>query len=367
MPRRAPPNGREHRVAVLALDSVVPFDLGVACQVFGYWHPDLGARRYRMELCALRAGPVRTANGFSVNVPHGLEALSRAETVLVPGLADLEASIPAPASKALRAAHARGARVASICTGAFVLAAAGLLDGREATTHWKDAPLLAARYSAVRVDPKVLYVDAGRVLTSAGTAAGIDLCLHLVRSDYGEQVANAVARRLVVAPHRSGGQAQFIEQPVPPAGEQGLQPLRAWLLEHLVQPWTVDAMARRAAMSRRTFARRFRAETGTSPLQWLLQQRVLLAQRLLETTGEPVARIADLCGFQSPLTLRHHFARIVGTSPLAYRVTFRGQPPQPESLARARRASAGRRSAPARSGRRRAEPRNGTKRAGPAP
>ncbi len=316
---------RAHRVAVLALPSVVPFDLGVACQVFGYWHPDLGSRRYEMTLCAPSAGPVRTANGFAVEVRRGLGALAAAQTIVVPGLADLQAPLPAGVARALRAAHARGARVASICTGAFVLAAAGLLDGREATTHWKDAPLLAARHPGVRVNPRVLYVDAGSVLTSAGIAAGIDLCLHMVRRDYGERVANAVARRLVVAPHRAGGQAQFIEQPVPPSAEQGLDATRAWLLSNLARAWTVDAMAKHARMSRRTFARRFQAESGTSPLQWLLQQRVLFARRLLEASGESVARISELCGFQSPLTLRHHFTRIVGTSPLAYRQSFGGR------------------------------------------
>ncbi|HEX5830103.1 MAG TPA: helix-turn-helix domain-containing protein [Gemmatimonadaceae bacterium] len=314
-----------HRVAVLALDSVVPFDLGVACQVFGYWHPDLGATRYGMELCAAAAGPVRTANGFFLQAPHGLDALVRADTIVVPGLADLDATIPPSVAMALRAAHERGARVVSICTGAFVLAAAGLLDGREATTHWKDAPLLAARYPSVRVNPRVLFVDAGSVLTSAGIAAGIDLCLHLVRRDHGEQVANAVARRLVVAPHRDGGQAQFIEHPVPSTSDQGLEAIRAWMLERLASPLTVHAMAERAGMSRRTFARRFHAETGTSPLRWLLQQRVLHGRCLLEATDASVGRIAAMCGFQSPLIFRHHFARVLGTSPRAYRAAFRGR------------------------------------------
>lgn len=310
-----------HQVAVLALDSVVPFDLGVACQIFGYWHPDRGVIRYRMTLCAPTPGLVRTAVGFPIAVAAGLEALRTAATVVVPGIADLDAEVPTHVRTALCAAHARGARIAAICTGAFVLADAGLLDGRDATTHWRDAARLAARHPAVRVNPRVLYVDAGTVLTSAGIAAGIDLCLHMVRCDYGEDVASAVARRLVVAPHRDGGQAQFIEHAVPAVGH-GLELTRAWMLEHLATALTVDTMAAHAAVSRRTFARRFRAETGTTPVQWLLAQRVLHARRLLETTREPVAKIATHCGFGSAPAFRAHFARSTGTSPMAYRRAF---------------------------------------------
>jgi transcriptional regulator GlxA family with amidase domain len=225
---------------------------------------------------------------------------------------------------ALQRAHRRGARMMSVCSGAFTLAAAGLLDGRRATTHWMHADELARRYPSIDVDPKVLYVDEGDVLTSAGTAAGIDLCLHVVRQDLGADVANAVARRMVVPPHRDGGQAQFVDQPVARcADEDPLSGVLGWMLEHLDEPLTVEDLARRSTMSPRTFARRFRAVTGTTPLQWLLSQRVLLAQRLLETSDDPVELIATRCGFGTAAGLRQHFQRSTGTSPMAYRRTFR--------------------------------------------
>lgn len=319
-------------VVLLVLDSVVPFDLGTACQVFGYGRPDLGAMRYRMTLCAVEPGPVTTSAGFPVTVERGLDALAEADTVIVPGVRDVDGTAPA-AIDALRAAHTRGARIASICTGAFVLAAAGLLDGRRATTHWKDAALLAERHPRVCVDPKVLYVDEGQVLTSAGIAAGIDLCLYIVRQDWGAEVANALARRMVVPPHRSGGQAQFVEEPVPARPAGGLEATRTWTLEHLDRRVTVDEMARHAMMSRRNFTRRFRAETGTSPLQWLLIQRVLRARRLLETTELSVGRIAIECGFGSALSLRDHFTREVGATPAAYRRAFGPRRPRLEMAA----------------------------------
>jgi len=277
---------------------------------------------YRLTLCAARPGPVRTAIGFPVIVEHGLEALETAHTILVPGFFDIDDPLPPEVLGALRAAHARGARIASICTGAFALAAAGLLSGRRATTHWKDAALLAERHPDVCVDPRVLYVDEGDVLTSAGIAAGIDLCLYLVRKDWGAEVANALARRLVVPPHRSGGQAQFVEEPVPQRVDGGLERTRTWALERLDKPLSVDEMARHAVMSRRNFTRRFRAETGTSPLQWLLLQRVQRARRLLEGTELSVGRIARECGFGSALSLREHFTREVGETPAAYRKAF---------------------------------------------
>lgn len=321
---------RPHRVVVLALDSVVPFDLGVPCQVFGYGGQDPDVPYYRLVVCAPKGHRrgVGTANGFSLMASRGLGALRSADTVIVPGIADLESPLAKDVRVALRSAHARGARIVSICTGAFVLAAAGLLDQKRATTHWLDAPRLATRFPRVCVTPDVLYVDEGQVLTSAGMAAGIDLCLHLVRRDYGADVANRFARRLVVAPHRSGGQAQYAEQPV--SGESGnggggsaqLEPTRDWMLAHLAKSLTVDAMAEHARMSRRSFVRHFRAETGTSPLRWLLHQRVLRAQRLLETSREGVERIAVLCGFGSALSLRQHFRRVTSVSPIAYRRTF---------------------------------------------
>jgi AraC family transcriptional activator FtrA len=310
-------------VAVLALPTVVPFDLGVPIQVFGYPRPDLGALRYRAVLCAERPGPVATAHGFSVVAPHGLAVLRSAATIVIPGMDDTERPIAPAVLRALRAAHSRGARLMSICTGAFALAAAGLLDGRRATTHWMDAPDLARRYPKVRVDPRVLYVDEGRILTSAGIAAGVDLCLHAVRLDYGAAVANAVARRLVVAPHRSGGQAQFIPEPVAHTTGDTLEATRDWALRRLDRPITVADLARHAGLPLRTFARRFVLETGTSPLQWILRQRIVRAQQALETSATSVERIAQQVGFGSAVTLRAHFRRAVGTSPVAYRRAFR--------------------------------------------
>jgi transcriptional regulator GlxA family with amidase domain len=310
-----------HHVTVLALADVVAFDLSTPAQVFGN-EPG----RYAFTACGVRAGRVPSTTGFAIDLPRGLDAVAEADTVLVPGLRPPQWPPPAAALDALRAAHARGARVASICTGAFVLAQAGLLDGRRATTHWAHAERLARRYPAVTVDPGVLYVDEGDVLTSAGVAAGIDLCLHLVRRDHGAEVANAVARRIVVAPHRDGGQAQFVEAPLPPASDRGLQATRAWAAQRLRDPLTVAALARHAACSERTFARRFRAETGTTPLQWLLGQRVLHARRLLEATDLPVEHVADEAGFGTAASLRSHFRRATATTPLAYRRTFRGSP-----------------------------------------
>jgi transcriptional regulator GlxA family with amidase domain len=309
-----------HRVTALALPHVVAFDLAVPAQVFG--RPEEGL--YDFEACGVRSGNVPTTTGFAVHVERGLEALAEADTILVPGFAPVTAPPPTPVVEALLAAHARGARVGSICTGAFALAHTGLLDGRRATTHWAYAEDLAERHPAVEVDASVLYVDEGDVVTSAGVAAGIDLCLHLVRRDHGVEAANAIARRIVVAPHRDGGQAQFVDAPLPATDDRSLAPTRAWVLGHLHQPLTVADMARHAGFSERTFARRFRAETGTTPLQWLLRQRVLHARRLLEATDLPVEDVAGRAGFGTATSLRSHFRRATATTPLAYRRTFRG-------------------------------------------
>lgn len=314
---------RRHTVAAVISDGVAPFELAVACEVFGIDRSELADPWYRFVVCADGPTPVRTQVGFTIDTPHGLDEVRRADTVVVPAWGALR--VPSPELlDALRAAHARGARLLSVCTGAFVLAATGLLDGRRATTHWMYADLLAERHPAIRVDPKVLYVDEGDVMTSAGTAAGIDLCLHVVRLDHGAEVANAVARRMVVPPHRDGGQAQFVEAPVAAAsGDDPLAGVLGWALEHLDRPLSVDELAGMAHMSPRTFARRFRAVTGTTPHQWLLGQRVLLASRLLETTEEPVERVARRCGMGTAANLRVHFQRAVGTTPQAYRRTFR--------------------------------------------
>lgn len=310
-----------HRIAVLALDRVVAFDLAIPAQVFG--HRD-ERDRYALTVCAERPGPVQTSTGFALLATDGLDAVAEADTVVVPGIEDPTDEQPAGVLDALRDADRREARLISICTGAFPLAAAGVLAGRRVATHWRDAPAFRALYPDLEVDSGVLYVDEGRVLTSAGVAAGIDLCLHVVATDHGAERANAIARRMIVAPHRGGGQAQFVERPLPPDGG-GLVATRAWMLEHLDRPVTVAEMARHAVCSERSFARHFRAETGTSPLRWLHEQRVLHARRLLEESDLPVEDVATRSGFGTATTLREHFARAVRCTPTAYRRAFRGE------------------------------------------
>jgi AraC family transcriptional activator FtrA len=317
-----------HRVACLAFDGLAPFELGVATEVFALERPELGVEDwYEFALCAPEPGPLRVVGGFAVVAPHGLEALARADTVIVPGVPDPHGDVPEPVLAALRAAHARGARMVSICSGAFALAAAGLLDGREAATHWRYAALLAERFPAVRVDAGVLYLDGGSVLTSAGTAAGIDLCLHLVRRDHGAAIANRVARRMVVAAHRDGGQAQFIEQPVAAvAGDDPVARAMEHALARLGEPLSVAELARRAHLSPRQLERRFRAATGTSPGRWLIGQRVQASLSLLEAGGGSVEDVAGAVGF-TPAGFRRHFRARLGISPAAYRQRFRAARP----------------------------------------
>jgi transcriptional regulator GlxA family with amidase domain len=310
-----------HRVVALALERVVAFDLSIPAQVFGRPDPDLGADGYTFAVCAARPGPVATTTGFDIVAPFGLEALEQADTVVVPGFDPEPQRLADGVAGALGAAHARGARLVSVCTGAFALAEAGLLDGRRAATHWGDAAELARRYPAVEVDDRVLYVDHGDVATSAGVAAGIDLCLHLVRQDHGVGVATAIARRMVVAPYREGSQAQFVDRPLPePSG--GLAPTRAWALERLARPLTVAEMAAHAGWSVRSFARRFRAETATTPLRWLHEQRVAEALRLLEQSDLAVDAVAARAGFGTAASLRLHLRRAAGTTPTAHRRAF---------------------------------------------
>ena len=322
-----PARSRRHTVATVICHGAAPFEMSVPCEVFGIDRSELGVPWYRHMICAAEDPPIRSSQGFTIDTPYGLDDVGKADTVVVPawGATQLDQEPPPALIDALRAAHRRGARILSVCSGAFVLAAAGLLDGRRATTHWMHAEELANRYPEIDVDPDVLYVDEGDVMTSAGTAAGIDLCLHVVRLDFGAEIANAVARRMVVPPHREGGQAQFVEAPMT-AGEPGSDRFAStleYMLEHLDEPLSVETMADRAAMSPRTFARRFRATTGTTPGQWLVRQRVLLAQRLLETTDDAVELIALRCGFGTAAGLRLHFRRVLDTSPLVYRRTFR--------------------------------------------
>jgi transcriptional regulator GlxA family with amidase domain len=316
---------RNHRVAVLLVPPISVFEMAVACEVFGLDRRDMGVPPYDFRLCSLDEPPLATLAGFTMDTPHRLDALRWADTVILPGWHwPRTTPVPLEIIKAIRAAHRRGARIASFCSGAYVLAATGLLDGKRATTHWMYADDFAARHPRVDVDPSVLYVGDGQVFTSAGTSAAIDLCLHLVRTDHGAEVANIVARRMVVPAHRDGGQSQFVQAPVPDLyTDDDLATTLDWAIHHLDRDLTVEDLARRARMSPRTFARRFKAATGTTPLQWLLTQRVVLAQRLLETTELPIEVVAARGGFGSAATLRQHFARALGTSPTAYRHTFR--------------------------------------------
>lgn len=312
----------KHRVGALCLDGVVAFDLSIAAQVFTLAHRRDGTPLYEFATCSPGGNEARTTTGFTIDPGNDLEILASADTVIVPGYFAIHDAPPTGALEALRDAATRGARVMSVCTGAFALAHAGLLDGRRATTHWSAAVALAERFPAVEVDSAALYVDEGQVLTSAGLSAGIDLCLHVVRGDHGAAVGDRVARHMVAAPHREGGQAQFIKRPpATPAGS--LEATRRWASECLGEPLDVATMARHAAVSPRTFARRFREEVGTTPLQWLLSQRVLEARRLLEETDLPIDDVAWRSGFGSAVSLREHFRRATSTTPLAYRRSFR--------------------------------------------
>jgi transcriptional regulator GlxA family with amidase domain len=311
-------------VVALLAEPVAAFELGVVAEVFGLDRSGDGLPRYDFSVCAQHPGLMQTSSGFAVHVAHGLDRLAAADLVAVPAWSQQALPPPEPVVTALRAAVERGARVLGVCSGAFLLAGAGLLDGRRAATHWRYAPALARRFPQVDVDPGVLYVADGPVVTSAGTAAAIDACLYLVREQHGAAIANAVARRMVVAAHRSGGQAQFVETPVTAAvPDDGLGELLQWVRGHLDQPLSVDDLARRALMSPRTFARRFRAATGTTPHRWLLDQRLLLAEHLLEDTDLGVEQVARRCGLGSVDTLRHHFTARRRVSPLTYRRTFR--------------------------------------------
>ena len=310
------------RVVALCLGRVVAFDLGVASEVFTEAYDRRGERLYDFAVCTVDGRRIDTTTGFAVDSVSGLEALEHADTVVIPGYRDVFDRPAEDALAALRGAFERGARVVSICTGAFAPAHAGLLDGRRATTHWAFAGQLAEMFPSIAVDPNALYVDEGRILTSAGLSAGIDLCLHLLRCDHGEAVGAAVARIMVASPHRDGGQAQFIDRPIP-AGDGSLVEARRWALEDIARPVDVVTWARQASVSPRTFARRFVAETGTTPLRWLHAQRVLEARRLLESTDLPVEEVAARSGFGSAPSLREHFRRATETTPTAYRRAFR--------------------------------------------
>ncbi|MEU1822140.1 helix-turn-helix domain-containing protein [Streptomyces abikoensis] len=316
-----------HRVVVLALDGVIPFELSLASRLFGVAVDAEGRHLYEVLTCSPDGGPVRTGADFSISVEHDASVLATADTVVIPAsetFAEIvdSAALPAPVAEALSVIRP-GTRIVGICLSTYVLAAAGLLDGKGAATHWCHADRFQRLYPHVALEPDVLFVDAGRVLTSAGAAAGIDLILHLVRRDHGSGVANHVARRCVVPPQREGGQAQYVERPVPHSADTGTSATRAWALDRLHEPLQLTDLARHAGMSRRTFTRHFRAEVGLSPGQWLTQQRVDLARHLLESSDLPVTRVAQRVGFGTDTTLRQHLHAAIGVSPGAYRRTFR--------------------------------------------
>jgi AraC family transcriptional regulator, transcriptional activator FtrA len=315
-----------HRVVALAYDGLCTFEFGCVVELFALPRPELAVPWYEFAVCAPQRGPLRAAGGIRMTVPHGLKLLERADTIVIPGWCALDEPPPAALLGALRRAHARGARLASICSGVFVLAAAGLLEGRRATTHWRYTERLAQRYPGIEVQMNALYVDEGQVLTSAGSAAGLDMLLHLVRRDHGPRVANQVAQRLVIAPHRDGGQAQFVPRPLAAAERGRLARLLDFIRAHLADAHTLAGLAARAAMSVRTLQREFRAATGLAPYEWIVRERIERAKELLETTRLPAAGVAARVGIGSAESLRHHFRARVGTTPSGYRRRFRRVP-----------------------------------------
>jgi AraC family transcriptional regulator, transcriptional activator FtrA len=310
-------------VAAVVDQGALTFDFAIPCEVFGVDRSDIASPWYEFLVVAAGERRVRTQTGFVIEAPLGLDALDRADTIVVPGWSSTDVDPSDDLIAALRGAHRRGARIVSICTGAFVLAASGLLDGRRATTHWMYAGDLQARYPRVELDPSVLYVADGTIMTSAGTAAGIDLCLHIVTADHGADVAATVSRRMLMPLHRSGGQAQYVDTPVPQARGDEMTELLAWAVTRIPAGLSVGDLARRAAVSPRTLTRRFRQATGLAPGEWLQGERLRLARRLLETSDDPIERVARHAGYDTPVAMRAQFARRLRTSPRAYRRTFR--------------------------------------------
>lgn len=331
-PRENRPNERarktpNRKVVALVYDGLCTFEFGIAVEAFGLPRPEMGPDWYSFAVASADPSPLRATGGVRIVVDGGLDLLEDAGTIVLPGWKSLTAPPPPEIVSALRRAHERGARLISICSGVFALAGAGLLDGKRATTHWKYADQLTAAYPAVTVERDVLYVDEGPILTSAGSAAGVDLCLYVIRKDFGVKAANMVARRLVVAPHRDGGQAQFVEQPVPRFDEGArLSPLLEKVAARLSDRHAISDLAEAAGMSERTFTRRFRATTGMAPGRWILEARVRRAQELLETTRSPVSAVAESCGFSDAGALRRHFLARVGVTPVAYRARFGARP-----------------------------------------
>jgi AraC family transcriptional regulator, transcriptional activator FtrA len=320
MPTLEPPPNR--LVAALVYDQLCSFEFGCAVEIFGLPRPEFGEDWYRFMTCAAEPGPLRALGGITIQTDAGLDALPNAGTIIIPGWKGAEVSPSDELIQMLTQAHSTGTRLLTICSGVFVLAATGLLDGKRVTTHWRYADKLQRLYPRLNVDPNVLYVDEGQILTSAGSAAGLDLCLHLVRRDFGAAIANQVARRLVLAPHRNGGQAQFIERPILRERHDRLADVIASIIARLHEPMSIDSMAELAAMSPRTFMRRFQETTGKTPVEWLIDARVERARELLEHSDLSIEQIAARSGFGTAATLRHHFRRKLQVSPISYRARF---------------------------------------------
>jgi AraC family transcriptional activator FtrA len=313
---------KNHLVVALAYDKLCTFEFGCAVELFALDRPELGVDWYRFAVCAAEPGKIRAAGGITVEAPYSLRMLAKADTIIVPGWRDADELPPEPLLKKIREAYQRGARICSICSGVFVLAAAGILDGKTVTTHWRYAEKLARRYPSLTVHPSALYVDEGQIITSAGSAAGLDMLLHLVRKDYGAKVANQVAQRLVIPPHREGGQAQFVPRPIADDESGRLSHLLDWIRSNPALEHSIVSLAKRAAMSERTLQRQFTELTGYSPYDWLIRERVATAKDLLASSDNSLARVTELAGFGSEESLRRHFKRLVGTSPIAYRRQF---------------------------------------------
>ena len=313
---------RDHLVVAVAYDGLCTFEFGCTAELFALQRPELGVPWYRFEVCAAERTPIRAAGGIHVLVANSLSLLDRADTIVIPGWRDADEPPSAALLRRIRAAHARGARLCSICSGVFVLAAAGILEGKRVTTHWRYADKLAQRYPEVTVEPNALYIDEGQILTSAGSAAGLDMLLHLVRRDYGPRVANMVAQRLVIPPHREGGQAQYLPRPLGLDERGRLSKLMDWVRANPKGEYSVAALARRASMSARTLQRQFRETVGLAPGEWLVRERIGIAKDLLQTSSAPLTRVAHEVGFRSQESFRRHFRRVTGTSPAAYRKQF---------------------------------------------
>jgi len=315
---------KPHKVVALAYDGLCTFEFGCTVELFALDRPELGVKWYDFAVCSVERGTLRAAGGIEVRVPNSIDLLDKADTIVIPGWRDADETPPPALLKKIRAAYERGARLCTICSGVFILAAAGILDGRTVTTHWRYAEKLHRRYPHVAVEPNALYVDQGQILTSAGSAAGLDMLLHLVRRDYGAKVANTVAQRLVIPPHREGGQAQYLPRPIPSDERNRLSKLLDWARAHLATEHTLESLARRVSMSPRTLQRQFKETVGYAPYEWLVRERIAMAKDLLQASEQPLPRVAESVGFKSQETFRHHFRRITGTNPMSYRRHFFG-------------------------------------------